>query len=94
MGWLAEDPGTLFVRLTIAAFVAAFATFVAIDMVQRAQGGRRRVGLRWVVGMAPGLGTGIWSAQVISLSAIVTSAGLGYQPSGIFGAWVFTALLS
>ena len=94
MGWLADDPGRLFVRLTIAAFVAAFATFVALDMVQRAQGDRRRVGLRWTVVVALCLGTGVWSAQVISLSAIVTSAGLGYQPSGIFGAWVFTTVLS
>jgi diguanylate cyclase (GGDEF)-like protein len=91
---MTEDAGRLFARLALAVFVAAFATFVALDMVQRAQGDRRRVGLRWVVGVALGLGTGIWSAHLIGLSAIATPAALGYQPSGIFAAWAWATALS
>ncbi len=94
MEWMADELGSGFARLAFAAFVAAFATFVALDMVHRAQGDRRRAGLRWIVGVALGLGTGLWSAQMIGLSAIVTTTGLGYQPSGIFGAWVFSTMLS
>ncbi len=91
---MTDQAGGLIARMALAAFIAAFATFVALDMVHRAQGDRRRAGLRWIVGVALGLGTGLWSAQLISLSAIVTSAGLGYRPAGIFGAWVLTVGVS
>ena len=56
-------------------------------MVQRALGDRRRVGLRWVVGVALGLGTGLWAAHVVALSALAPTLALGYHPLRILGAW-------
>jgi diguanylate cyclase len=92
MDWTTAVPVELLARLSLAAFVTAFATCAALGMVQRAQGDRRRVGLRWVVGVALGLGTGIWSAQVIALSAIDVPAALGYHPLGIVAAWMLATL--
>ena len=80
--------------LVLAAFVAAFATFVALDMVQRALGDRRRIGLRWLVGVALGLGTGTWSAHIIALSALTSPAALGYHPLGVTIAWVLAMAVS
>jgi diguanylate cyclase len=90
MGWIADEPGMWLARLACAAFIAAFATFVALDMAQRAQGDRRRIGLRWVVGVAFGLGTGLWSAQLVNLSTLAAAVPLGYQASAIFAAWLLT----
>ena len=87
MEWMTDDPLGLQGRLALAAFVAFFAAFVALDMVQRAQGDRRRVGLRWVVGVALGLGTGLWAAHVVALSALAPTLALGYHPLRILGAW-------
>ena len=87
MEWLFDDPLELTARLGLAAFTAAFACYVALDLVQRAQGDRRRIGVRWVVGVALGLGTGIWAAHVIALSALARPAALGYHPAGVVGAW-------
>ena len=84
---MTDDPLGLQGRLALAAFVAFFAAFVALDMVQRAQGDRRRVGLRWVVGVALGLGTGLWAAHVVALSALAPTLALGYHPLRILGAW-------
>jgi diguanylate cyclase (GGDEF)-like protein len=87
MEWMTDDPPGLLGRMALAAFVAFFAAFVALDMVQRAQGDRRRVGLRWVVGVALGLGTGLWAAHVVALSALAPALALGYHPVRILGAW-------
>ncbi|MFZ2652625.1 MAG: EAL domain-containing protein [Burkholderiaceae bacterium] len=94
MGWMTGDAGSLSARFAFVVFVAALATFVALDSVQRAQGDRRRVGLRWIVGVALSLGTGIWSAHLIGLSAIAAPAGLAYRPMGIFGAWAWATVSS
>ena len=87
MDWMTDEPLGLLARLALAAFVAGFATFVALDMVQRAQGDRRRVGWRWVVGVALGLGTGLWAAHIVGLSAVAVPVALGYHPLGVIGAW-------
>jgi diguanylate cyclase len=87
MEWMNDDPLGLIARLGLAAFTAAFASFVALELVQRAQSDRRRVGLRWAVGVALGLGTGIWAAHIVALSALARPAALGYHPAGVIGAW-------
>ena len=91
---MTDDPPGLLGRLALAAFVAFFAAFVALDMVQRAQGDRRRVGLRWVVGVALGLGTGLWAAHVVALSALAPALALGYHPLRILGAWGLAMAIS
>ena len=63
-------------------------------MVQRALGDRRRVGLRWVVGVALGLGTGLWAAHVVALSALAPTLALGYHPLRILGAWGLAMAIS
>ena len=94
MEWMTDDPPGLLGRMALAAFVAFFAAFVALDMVQRALGDRRRVGLRWVVGVALGLGTGLWAAHVVALSALAPTLALGYHPLRILGAWGLAMAIS
>jgi diguanylate cyclase len=87
MEWLQDEPLELAARLGLGVFTAAFACYVALDLVQRAQGDRRRVGVRWLVGVALGLGTGIWAAHVIALSALGLPLPMGYHPAGAIAGW-------
>jgi diguanylate cyclase len=90
MEWLRDEPLELLARLGLAVFTVAFACYVALDLVQRALGDRRRVGARWVVGVALGLGTGIWAGHVIALSALARPDALGYHPAGVVAAWALS----
>ena len=91
---MTDEPLGLLARLALAAFTAALATFVALDMVQRAQGDRRRVGVRWAVGVALGLGTGLWAAHVVGLSGVARPLTLGYHPLGVAASWVLAITAS
>jgi diguanylate cyclase (GGDEF)-like protein len=86
MEWL-QDELELAARLGLGGFTAAFACYVALDLMQRAQDDRRRVGARWVVGVALGLGTGIWAAHVIGMSGLGQPLSLGYHPAGAIASW-------
>jgi diguanylate cyclase len=88
MEWMTDDPLGLIARLGLAAFTAAFASYVALDLLQRAQGDRRKVELRWVIGVALGQGTGIWAAHVVALSALARPTTLGFHPGGVIAAWI------
>ena len=94
MEWMSDVPLSGLGRLALAAFVAFFAASVALDMVQRAQGDRRRVGVRWLVGVALGLGSGLWAAQLLTLSALGLPYPLGYHPMRILGAWGLAMAIS
>ena len=55
--------------MTLAWLVAVLAAFVSLDLVGRAAKVRNSLKVGWLVGAALGLGTGIWSVNVISLAA-------------------------
>jgi diguanylate cyclase len=74
--------------MTLAWLVAFLAAFVSLDLIGRAGRARRGLATGWLMGAAVGLGTGIWSVHVISLSAQELPFDLAFRPGGALGAWM------
>ena len=74
--------------------VAPLAAFVAMDLLARVVTVKPSQAMRWRLGAALGLGTGIWSSKVISLSMPVFGFAVGYHPIDVFLAWALAVVVS
>ncbi len=79
--------------LRLAAFVlgaaiAILSAYLALDLASRVRTVRSAVGLRWLLGAAVALGTGLWSLHVIGISARPLPYAIGYHPGAALGVWL------
>ena len=80
--------------MLLAWLVALLAAFVSLDLVGRARRAKRRGATGWLVGAGVALGTGVWSVQVISLTAQPLPFELAFRPWGVFGTWMVAIVVS
>jgi diguanylate cyclase (GGDEF)-like protein len=71
----------------LAMLIGVLATWVALDVARRAQLVPARMVLRWLLGAAVALATGLWSAHLMLVSVLVSDHPVGYQVGGIIGSW-------
>ena len=67
--------------LALSFLTAAFASFVALDMIERFRQAAGRTRLAWHAGAAVALGGGTWSMHFIGMLAFNGPAGLYYDPA-------------
>ena len=58
--------------------IAAFASYVALDLAKRVRGGQRSAALTWWVCGSLVMGTGIWSMHFVGMLAYSLPIALGY----------------
>ncbi len=68
--------------------LVALAAYVALDLAKRARLTRQRVAVHWLIGAALALGTGVWSAHVVSLSRLQLPFPIGYHPGAVLTSWL------
>ena len=73
--------------LALAWLIAILAAYVSLDCARRVRAARPHAALFWLVASGLGLGTGVWSAQAISVAAESLPVALGYHPLGALAAW-------
>ena len=73
--------------MVLAFAIAVAGAYVAFDLAKRLQTTRPRVARLWLAGAALGLGTGLWSAQILAVAAVPLAFTIGYHPWLAFAAW-------
>ena len=80
--------------MLLACSIAMIAAYVALDVAKRLQTTPPREAALWLAGAALGLGTGLWSTQVVAVSALALPFALGYHPGEAFTAWLLAITVS
>jgi diguanylate cyclase (GGDEF)-like protein len=78
----------------LACLIAVLAAFVTMELLDRVRRTRRKLAGAWLAGAAFALGTGMWSAHVIGLSAQSLPFEMSVRPMGAFGAWVSAVIVA
>ena len=80
--------------MTLALAISAIAAYVSLDLAKRLQTTRPQVALRWTAAAAFGWGTGLWSAQIVVVSAQALPFPLGYRAWEVLVSWLLAILVS
>ena len=74
--------------------LAAFASFVTLDLARRVRTPDRAVARFWWAGGSLSMGTGIWSMHFVGMLGFQVGVPLGYQPFTTFASWLAAMLAS
>ncbi len=72
--------------------IALLSAYLALDLASRVRSVRSAVGLRWLLGAAAALGTGLWSLHVLGISARPLPYAIGFHPGAAFAVWLGSML--
>ena len=75
------------VGVALSVLIAAFASFVALDLARRVRTQDRFSAAVWMVGGALVMGTGIWSMHFVGMLAFSLPIPIGYDPFTTFVSW-------
>ncbi|MGA2549968.1 MAG: EAL domain-containing protein [Burkholderiaceae bacterium] len=67
--------------------IAAFASFVALDLAKRVRAHERKIAITWWVVGSIAMGTGIWSMHFVGMLAFSLPISLGYTRFLTFASW-------
>jgi diguanylate cyclase (GGDEF)-like protein len=73
--------------VALSMLVAAFGSYVALDLARRVHEHRRWAALAWVVGGAFVMGSGIWAMHFIGMLALQLPIAVAYAPGTTFVSW-------
>ena len=80
--------------VALSVLIAAFASFVALDLARRVRTRDRFSAAVWMVGGALVMGTGIWSMHFVGMLAFSLPIPIGYDPLTTFVSWVAAVAVS
>lgn len=82
---LVYHPGT--VALSILILIAAFASYVSLDLARRVRAHDRLASAGWVVAGALVMGSGIWAMHFVGMLAMQLPIEIGYRPGITLLSW-------
>ncbi|NRF65989.1 EAL domain-containing protein [Aquincola sp. S2] len=80
--------------VALSVLVAAFASYVALDLARRVRSSDRASARAWTVGGALVMGSGIWSMHFVGMLALTLPIEIGYQPFTTFLSWAAAVAVS
>ena len=78
------EPGVVLLSVLI----AAFASYVALDLARRVRGPDRASARAWIAGGALVMGSGVWSMHFVGMLAFELPIALGYRADMTLWSWV------
>ncbi|MCB1998445.1 MAG: diguanylate cyclase [Burkholderiaceae bacterium] len=78
------EPGVV----ALSMLIAAFASYVALDLARRVRGPDRASARAWIAGGALVIGSGVWSMHFVGMLAFELPIALGYRADMTLWSWV------
>jgi len=80
--------------VAVSILIAGFASYVALDLVERVRTHDRHVAFAWWMGGSLAMGTGIWSMHFVGMLAFSLPIELGYDKGLLLASWLAGAAVS